>query len=132
MDVMETAGFNQMVRTHPHLVAEAFRALAAIQSPPSAPPRKRLKLASSTSTTTSINWHTTQKWSKFNDDDDHHHSIISNYYYCHLLSVPTRVRTHTCLLLCTEEESRHDYAKTWITKRRRINWWRQLLLLDIK
>jgi len=55
MDVMETAGFNQMVRTHPHLVAEAFRALAAIQSPPSAPPRKRLKLASSTSTTTSIN-----------------------------------------------------------------------------
>jgi len=57
MDVMETSGFNQMVHSHSHLVAEAFRALAVIQSPPSAPPRKRLKLASSssTSTTTSSN-----------------------------------------------------------------------------
>uniref|UniRef100_H2Z147 BTB domain-containing protein n=1 Tax=Ciona savignyi TaxID=51511 RepID=H2Z147_CIOSA len=43
LDVMETGGFNIMVRSHPHLVADAFRALAAIQSPPSGPPRKRLK-----------------------------------------------------------------------------------------
>nr|CAB3266537.1 speckle-type POZ protein B [Phallusia mammillata] len=43
LDVMETGGFNLMVRSHPHLVADAFRALAAIQSPPSGPPRKRLK-----------------------------------------------------------------------------------------
>ncbi|XP_039267485.1 speckle-type POZ protein-like [Styela clava] len=43
IDVMETAGFNSMVRSHPHLMAVAFRALAAIQSPPSGPARKRLK-----------------------------------------------------------------------------------------
>uniref|UniRef100_F6UG35 BTB domain-containing protein n=1 Tax=Ciona intestinalis TaxID=7719 RepID=F6UG35_CIOIN len=46
LDVMETSGFNVMVRSHPHLVADAFRALAAIQSPPSGPPRKRLKSSS--------------------------------------------------------------------------------------
>ena len=43
IDFMETEGFNKMVRSHSHLVAEAFRALAAIQSPPAGPPRKRLK-----------------------------------------------------------------------------------------
>ncbi|CAK8671392.1 speckle-type POZ protein B-like [Clavelina lepadiformis] len=43
LDVMETGGFTYMVTSHPTLVAEAFRALAAIQTPPSGPPRKRLK-----------------------------------------------------------------------------------------
>ncbi|XP_061413326.1 speckle-type POZ protein isoform X2 [Lethenteron reissneri] len=42
-DVMETAGWKSMVLSHPHLVADAFRALATAQSPQLGPPRKRLK-----------------------------------------------------------------------------------------
>lgn len=42
-DVMETPGWKQMVSTNPHLVAEAFRALATQQIPPMGPPRKKLK-----------------------------------------------------------------------------------------
>merc|ERR1711976_346777 len=33
-DVMETAGWKQMVVSHPHLIAEAFKALASQQIPP--------------------------------------------------------------------------------------------------
>ncbi|XP_040563847.1 speckle-type POZ protein B [Lepeophtheirus salmonis] len=42
-DVMETAGWKQMVSTNPHLIAEAFKALANQQIPPMGPPRKKLK-----------------------------------------------------------------------------------------
>ena len=42
-DVVETAGWKQMVATHPHLIAEAFKALASQQIPPMGPPRKKLK-----------------------------------------------------------------------------------------
>jgi len=40
-DVMETRGFNEMVTSHPRLVADAFRALAATQSPPACSARKK-------------------------------------------------------------------------------------------
>ena len=42
-DVMETGGWKQMVGSHPHLIAEAFKALASQQIPPMGPPRKKLK-----------------------------------------------------------------------------------------
>lgn len=42
-DIMETAGWKSMIQSHPHLVAEAFRALASAQCPPFGLPRKRLK-----------------------------------------------------------------------------------------
>jgi len=42
-DVMETPGWKQMVSSNPHLVAEAFKALATQQIPPIGPPRKKLK-----------------------------------------------------------------------------------------
>jgi len=42
-EVMETAGWKSMVHSHPHLIAEAFRALATQQIPPIGPPRKRIK-----------------------------------------------------------------------------------------
>uniref|UniRef100_UPI00358DE3EC speckle-type POZ protein isoform X2 n=2 Tax=Myxine glutinosa TaxID=7769 RepID=UPI00358DE3EC len=43
-DVLDTTGFKSMILSHPHLVADAFRALATAQCPPLGPPRKRLKL----------------------------------------------------------------------------------------
>merc|ERR1712008_503507 len=42
-DVMETPGWKRMVSSNPHLVAEAFKALATQQIPPIGPPRKKLK-----------------------------------------------------------------------------------------
>nr|KAG5688856.1 hypothetical protein BaRGS_005231 [Batillaria attramentaria] len=42
-DVMDSAGWKDIITTHPHLIAEAFRALASQQSPPLGPPRKRMK-----------------------------------------------------------------------------------------
>jgi len=42
-DVMETSGWKRMVSSNPHLVAEAFKALATQQIPPMGPPRKKLK-----------------------------------------------------------------------------------------
>ena len=42
-DVMETPGWKQMVASNPHLIAEAFKALATQQIPPMGPPRKKLK-----------------------------------------------------------------------------------------
>ncbi|XP_046982639.1 protein roadkill [Schistocerca americana] len=42
-DVMDTQGWKQMILSHPHLIAEAFRALATQQIPPIGPPRKRVK-----------------------------------------------------------------------------------------
>ncbi|XP_054721492.1 protein roadkill-like [Uloborus diversus] len=42
-DVMETIGWKTMVRVRPHLLADAFRALATQQVPPIGPPRKRAK-----------------------------------------------------------------------------------------
>lgn len=42
-DIMETAGWKSMIQSHPHLVAEAFRALASAQCPHFGLPRKRLK-----------------------------------------------------------------------------------------
>ncbi|GAU98840.1 hypothetical protein RvY_09930 [Ramazzottius varieornatus] len=48
-EVMETPEWKAMVKTHPHLIAEAFRALAQQQNlmgnPALGPPRKRLKPA---------------------------------------------------------------------------------------
>jgi len=43
-DVMETSGWRELVQSHPHLVAEAFRALASQQSPPPERPKKRAKI----------------------------------------------------------------------------------------
>ncbi|PAA67947.1 hypothetical protein BOX15_Mlig032611g1, partial [Macrostomum lignano] len=41
-------GWDQMVRRQPHLVAEAFKALAAQAAPPMGPtPKKRMKLPAS-------------------------------------------------------------------------------------
>lgn len=42
-DIMETSGWKSMIQSHPHLVAEAFRALASAQCPQFGIPRKRLK-----------------------------------------------------------------------------------------
>ncbi|CAK9303764.1 unnamed protein product [Gordionus sp. m RMFG-2023] len=43
-EVMETVGWKNMVHSHPHLIAEAFRALASQQIPTlGGPPRKRIK-----------------------------------------------------------------------------------------
>ncbi|XP_023608205.1 speckle-type POZ protein-like isoform X2 [Myotis lucifugus] len=42
-DIMETSGWKSMIQFHPHLVAEAFRALASAQCPQFGIPRKRLK-----------------------------------------------------------------------------------------
>ncbi|XP_026676638.1 speckle-type POZ protein A isoform X1 [Diaphorina citri] len=42
-EVMDTVGWKQMILSHPHLIAEAFRALATQQIPPIGPPRKRVK-----------------------------------------------------------------------------------------
>ncbi|KAG1682115.1 Protein roadkill [Nymphon striatum] len=42
-DVMETSGWKTMINKVPHLIAEAFRALATQQIPPLGPPRKRIK-----------------------------------------------------------------------------------------
>ncbi|XP_005178110.1 protein roadkill-like isoform X2 [Musca domestica] len=44
-DVMETQGWQNMITTHSHLIAEAFRALATQQIPPIGPPRKRVKMS---------------------------------------------------------------------------------------
>ncbi|XP_033163717.1 protein roadkill isoform X1 [Drosophila mauritiana] len=44
-DVMETSGWQNMITTHSHLIAEAFRALATQQIPPIGPPRKRVKMS---------------------------------------------------------------------------------------
>jgi len=44
-DIMETVGWKNMIATHPHLIAEAFRALATQQIPPIGPPRKRVKMS---------------------------------------------------------------------------------------
>ncbi|XP_054726822.1 protein roadkill [Anastrepha obliqua] len=44
-DVMETTGWQSMIATHSHLIAEAFRALATQQIPPIGPPRKRVKMS---------------------------------------------------------------------------------------
>lgn len=40
---METQGWKTMIHRQPHLIAEAFRALATQQIPPIGPPRKRMK-----------------------------------------------------------------------------------------
>uniref|UniRef100_A0A182PMX2 BTB domain-containing protein n=1 Tax=Anopheles epiroticus TaxID=199890 RepID=A0A182PMX2_9DIPT len=46
-DVVETVGWKNMVATHPHLLNEAYRALATQQIPPIGPPRKRPAVSSS-------------------------------------------------------------------------------------
>lgn len=47
---METTGWKQMITRQPHLIAEAFKALATQQVPPIGPPRKRLKQIAITQT----------------------------------------------------------------------------------
>ncbi|KAK2108993.1 hypothetical protein P7K49_014158 [Saguinus oedipus] len=42
-NIMETSGWKSMIQSHPHLVAEAFRALASAQCPQFGIARKRLK-----------------------------------------------------------------------------------------
>jgi speckle-type POZ protein len=42
-DVMESQGWKSMITQQPHLIAEAFKALATQQIPPIGPPRKRIK-----------------------------------------------------------------------------------------
>ena len=41
--VTETGSWKQMVASHPHLIAEVFKALASQQIPPMGPPRKKVK-----------------------------------------------------------------------------------------
>lgn len=41
----ETLGWKNMIASHPHLIAEAYGALATQQIPPIGPPRKRVKLS---------------------------------------------------------------------------------------
>ncbi|CAF0759701.1 unnamed protein product [Rotaria sordida] len=40
-DVLETPGFQTMIRTHPHLLADAYRAMASLQNNIICPPRKK-------------------------------------------------------------------------------------------
>ncbi|CAF1204624.1 unnamed protein product [Rotaria magnacalcarata] len=40
-DVLETIGFQLMIRTHPHLLADAYRAMASLQNNIICPPRKK-------------------------------------------------------------------------------------------
>lgn len=40
-DVIETGGFQSMIRTHPHLLADAYRAMATSQNNFICPPRKK-------------------------------------------------------------------------------------------
>ncbi|KAK7792671.1 hypothetical protein R5R35_012517 [Gryllus longicercus] len=42
-DVMNTSGWKSMIKSHPHLIAEALHALATQQISPIGPPRKRVK-----------------------------------------------------------------------------------------
>lgn len=42
-EVMETPAWKSMITSHPHLIAEAFRALATQQVPPINTTRKRIK-----------------------------------------------------------------------------------------
>ncbi|XP_069077633.1 speckle-type POZ protein-like [Pleurodeles waltl] len=42
-EIMETVGWKSMIQSHPHLVADAFRALSSVQSSKYGIPRKRLK-----------------------------------------------------------------------------------------
>ncbi|XP_067927872.1 speckle-type POZ protein B-like isoform X2 [Watersipora subatra] len=42
-EVMDTEGWRTMTRSHSHLIADAFRALASHQNPPPGPPKKRIK-----------------------------------------------------------------------------------------
>ena len=49
-DIMETSGWKSMIQSHPHLVAEAFRALESAQCPQFGIPRKRLKQSWKSST----------------------------------------------------------------------------------
>lgn len=53
---METAGWKSMIQSHPHLVAEAFRALASAQCPPFGLPRKRLKQSWLPDSTPGLYW----------------------------------------------------------------------------
>jgi len=41
LDVLETIGFQTMIRTHPHLLADAYRAMASLQNNIICPPRKK-------------------------------------------------------------------------------------------
>jgi len=44
-DVLETTGFQTMIRTHPHLLADAYRAMASLQNNIICPPRKKQRTA---------------------------------------------------------------------------------------
>jgi speckle-type POZ protein len=45
LDVWETTGFQTMIRTHPHLLADAYRAMASLQNNIICPPRKKQRTA---------------------------------------------------------------------------------------
>ena len=45
LDVWETTGFQTMIRTHPHLLADAYRAMASSQNNIICPPRKKQRTA---------------------------------------------------------------------------------------
>jgi len=45
IDVLETTGFQTMIRTHPHLLADAYRAMASLQNNIICPPRKKQRTA---------------------------------------------------------------------------------------
>jgi speckle-type POZ protein len=45
LDVLETTGFQNMIRTHPHLLADAYRAMASLQNNIICPPRKKQRTA---------------------------------------------------------------------------------------
>ena len=45
LDILETSGFQTMIRTHPHLLADAYRAMATSQNNIVCPPRKKHRTA---------------------------------------------------------------------------------------
>ena len=45
LDVLETVGFQTLIRTHPHLLADVYRAMASLQNNIMCPPRKKPRLA---------------------------------------------------------------------------------------
>lgn len=80
-DIMETSGWKSMIQSHPHLVAEAFRALASAQCPQFGIPRKRLKQS------WNLPW-TVEKWNWLlflQVQKDSSRQTISQSCFCYLV-----------------------------------------------
>lgn len=96
-DIMETSGWKSMIQSHPHLVAEAFRALASAQCPQFGIPRKRLKQS------WNLPW-TVEKWNWLlflQVQKDSNRQTISKSCFC-------------CLVHRTEAEKAYCLHFRWI------------------